>query len=110
MDPVEQHLKIAIYRWVGLKPPAYGPSSALSEMWERVFSVAYIWTGVHKLGKALYADPFFQGCPAAQDLRPPMFGAGGPIQTVGQLYNALYPCGQSEEALDEKELSENVLF
>ena len=110
MDPVEQHLKIAIYRWVGLKPPAYGPSSSLSDMWARVYSAPYIWDGVRTLGKTLYADPFFQGCPAAQQLTPPMFGPGGPIQTVAQLYNALYSCGQTEEALDEKEISEKILF
>lgn len=110
MDPVEQHLKIAIYRWVGLKPPAYGASSPLSEMWERVFAAPYLWKGVQKLANALYADPFFQGCPAAHHITPPMFDGGGPIQTVGQLYNALYACGKSEEALDEMELSEQTLF
>jgi len=110
MDPVEQHLKIAIYRWVGLKPPAYGLSSSLAEMWEGGFSVPYIWTGVQRLAKALYTDPFFQGCPAAHHLTPPMFDSGGPIQTVADLYEALFSCGESEEALDEKELSENRLF
>ena len=110
MDPVEQHLKIAIFRWVGLKPPAYGPSSLLSEMWERVFTAPYLFNGVHRLGKAIYADPFFQGCPAAQHLTPPMFDAGGPIQTVAHLFNALFPCGQSEEVFDEKELGKKNLF
>ncbi len=110
MEPVEHHLKVAIYQWVGLKPPAYGPSSLLSEMWERVFNAPYIWNGVQRLAKSLYKDPFFQGCSAAHHLTPPMFDSGGPIQTVGQLYMALYPCGQSEEALDEKELGENSLF
>jgi hypothetical protein len=110
MDPVEQHLKIAIFRWVGLKPPAYGPSSLLSEMWERVASVPYLFDGVHRLAKALYADPFFRGCPAAQLLTPPMFDVGGPIQTVADLFGALVPCGQTQEALDEIELSKSTLF
>lgn len=110
MDPVEQHLKIAIFRWVGLKPPDYGPGSLLSEMWERVASVPYLFDGVHQLAKALYADPFFQGCPAAQQLTPAMFDEGGPIQTVADLFQALVPCGHTQEALDETELTENTLF
>ena len=110
MDPVEQHLKIAIFRWVGLKPPAYGPSSLLSEMWEGGFAVPYLFDGVHRIAKSLYKDPFFQGCPAAQNLTPAMFDAGGPIQTVGDLFGELVPCGQTQEAFDETELSESNLF
>ena len=99
MNPVQYHLIVAINRWVGLKPPSYGPSSSLEELWARVYAVPYRWKGVTKLVKALYQDPFFQTCPTAHELTPQMFSETGNIQTVGHLYFSLKPCGDSEEAI-----------
>jgi hypothetical protein len=100
MDPVQKHVLLAIFHWVGLKPPAYGPSSALGDLWARVFGPAYLWKGVSALAKTLYQDPFFQGCPRAHELTPTMFGPGGGIQTVADLYIFLRPCAETEEAID----------
>jgi len=108
MDPVEYHLVLAIYRWVGLKPPSYGPSSPLADLWARVYSAPYLWKGVSALVTALYQDPFFQKCPRAHQLTPPMFAPGGGIQTVANLYAFLKPCGQSEEAIHATDLFSNT--
>ncbi len=95
MDQVAYHLELAIYRWCGLQPPAYGPGDLLGSLWLKFSSAPYIPTGAAALMSSLYTDPFFQSCPRAQELTPGMFGAGGTIQTVSDLYFFLRPCGDS---------------
>lgn len=108
MDPVQYHLILAIYRWVGLKPPSYGPSSSLGDMWETVYGPSYLWKGVSALAKTLYQDPFFQACPRAHELTPALFGPGGGIQIVSDLYMFLKPCGETEEAIHAPHFFDNT--
>jgi hypothetical protein len=97
MDLVQYHLILVLFRWCGLKPPSYGPSSILSDMWSGVSAAPYLWTGAKALKKKLNEDEFFHECPDARDLDLDRFAEDGDIQTVSDLYFALTGCGVNGE-------------
>ncbi|MGO9270301.1 MAG: hypothetical protein ACLQOO_08630 [Terriglobia bacterium] len=93
MDPVEYHLKLAIYHWCGAAPGQYVVDSQLRDIWAaHIPALPYEPEGIRRFHQALYSDGFFSGCPAAQGMIPGEFMTGGDLQTVRQIYNRLLPC------------------
>jgi hypothetical protein len=93
MDPVQHELELVIYRWCGASPTQYSVNSVLGDIWTaHMPQVPYLPMGVSRFMQALYSDPIFSGCGAAQGMTPGEFLQGGDLQTVLQVYRRLLPC------------------
>jgi hypothetical protein len=84
---------MVIYRWCGASPAQYSIDSQLRDIWAaHVPVVAYEPTGISRFFQAIYSDPLFSGCSAAQSMTPGEFLTGGDLQTVRAVYTRLMPC------------------
>lgn len=103
MSPVEYHLKQVIWYWCGATPDQYVPDSQFRDIWAgKIPQIPYEPEGIRRLFVALFQDPFFANCTAAQNLRPGEFLKGGDLQTVRQLYVRLLNCGMSPVNFNEE--------
>ena len=97
VDQVGYHLALVIKAWCGRDPGTYGPASSLSQLWSQTYpNVKYIPDGAMSLLRKIYADFLFGRCPKAHELTVGVLAPGGAVQTVGQLYGWLRPCGQPQ--------------
>jgi hypothetical protein len=94
MNPVEYHLKLAIYLWCGASPSQYTIDSQLRDIWgAHVPGLPYEPTGIQKFMYQMYQDPLFGPCAAAHNMTPGEFVTGGDLQTVKAVYVRLLACG-----------------
>jgi hypothetical protein len=69
----------------------------LSQLWSQTYpNVNYISDGAMSLLKTIYADLLFGTCRKAHELTVGVLAPGGAVQSVGQLYAWLKPCGQPQ--------------
>jgi hypothetical protein len=103
MSPVEYHLKQVIWHWCEATPDQYVPDSQFRDIWAgKIPQIPYEPEGIRRFFVALFQDPFFANCTAAQNLRPGEFLKGGDLQTVKQLYVRLLNCGMSPVNFNEE--------
>jgi hypothetical protein len=93
MNQAEYHLKLVINLWCGAVPSQYSLDAQLRDIWAmQVPNLDYDTFAITRLLTQIYQDPLFKGCPAAHNLTPGLFMAGGGIQTVNTLLLELLPC------------------
>jgi hypothetical protein len=95
-NQVAYHLQAVIYSWAGAEAGSYGLATSIDSIWSRRFPVVkYDPDGIRRFMLTMYQDALFGPCTRAHEMTPGMLQAGGPLQTVGNVYNFLNGCGNS---------------
>jgi hypothetical protein len=95
-NQVAYHLQAVIYSWAGAEAGSYGLATPMDSIWSRRFPVVqYNPEGIQRFMLTMYRDTLFGQCTRAHQMLPGMLQAGGPLQTVGNVYNFLNGCDNS---------------